>query len=498
MKSKTTIIILIAISIAFLIIKIPQIGFRYGDENIYFYEARLITQGQLPYQNFFFASPPMELLFLAGLVAVFGFSIWALKLFLLALILGTAWLIFLWLKNITNEKAGLFAAIFYLFSFLNLATSDYYSGVQLTVFFFILSLYLVSIKKPVWAGVATALSFFTRFYAAPLILALIIYLLIKERKQFWKFIFSAGAVFILINAALILGFGQNYLQNVFSYNIHKFEQLEKLRVFRFFVQWDIALLTLATLGAALVRPFNLMILLGAAAAGLFIGFYPDIYYLYYNLLLSFLALSAGMLFARLFSFCHSDRKPEPQARAEVEESLILSIGERRRDPSTSSRYYGTSLGMTIKIVIIVLFAISGYNIYYYLKDHAGAARIDYLSELNKFVIENSTPQDKIYGSFEITPLVAGATGRQIVENFIDTNNKTFSTGIYKLPEREKILANEKVKFIITKVLVNEQGYLIELGDYISLNFLQTNCQVVKQFPIYKDYYSNLTLVWQCF
>jgi hypothetical protein len=98
----------------------------------------------------------------------------------------------------------------------------------------------------------------------------------------------------------------------------------------------------------------------------------------------------------------------------------------------------------------------------------------------------------------LAPLVAGATGRQIVENFIDTNNKTFSTGLYKLPEREKILADQKVKFIITKVLVNEQGYLIELGDYISLDFLKNNCQVVKQFPIYKDYYSNLTLVWKCF
>ena len=81
---------------------------------------------------------------------------------------------------------------------------------------------------------------------------------------------------------------------------------------------------------------------------------------------------------------------------------------------------------------------------------------------------------------------------------IDTNNKTFTTGIYKLPEREKILAEQKVKFIITKVLVNEQGYLIELGDYISLGFLQTNCTIVKQYPIYKDYYSNLTLVWECF
>ena len=154
------------------------------------------------------------------------------------------------------------------------------------------------------------------------------------------------------------------------------------------------------------------------------------------------------------------------------------------------------LGMTFTVVI--LFAISGYNIYYYLKDHAGAARIDYLSELNKFVADNSKPGDKIYGSFELVPLVAGATGRQIVENFIDTNNKTFTTGIYKLPEREKILAEEKVKFVITKVLVDADGNLLELGDYISLNFLQTNCRVIKQFPIYKDYYSNLTLVWNCF
>jgi hypothetical protein len=496
LKLSTPIIILITVSIAFLIIKIPQIDFRYGDENIYFYEAQLITQGQFPYRDFFFASPPLELLFLAGIIFIFGFNVWILKLFLLGIILATAWLIFATVRGFRGvrggELAGLCAAIFYLFSFLNLTTSDYYSGAQLTIFFFVLALYLISLKKPIAAGVTVALSFFTRFYAAPLILALIIYLLLKERKQFWRFIFSAGTLFILINVALYLGFGQNYLQNVLSYNVHKFEQLEKLRVFRFFMRWDIALLTLAALGATLVRPINLMILLGAATAGLFIGFFPDIYYLYYNLLLPFLAGSAGLFLSRV---CHSDRRSD-EHRTVVEESLTLSVIDGRRDPSTSSRILGTTLGMTL--CVFVLFAISGYNIYYYLRDHAPAAHIDYLSELNTFVAENSSPNDKIYGSFEITPLVAGATGRQIVRNFIDTNNKTFSTGIFKLEEREKILAEQKVKFIITKVLVDADGNLVELGDYISLNFLQTNCQIIKQYPIYKDYYSNLTLVWECF
>ncbi|MBU4482262.1 hypothetical protein L6278_00540, partial [Candidatus Parcubacteria bacterium] len=113
------------------------------------------------------------------------------------------------------------------------------------------------------------------------------------------------------------------------------------------------------------------------------------------------------------------------------------------------------------------------------------------------IIQNSNPQDKIYGSFEVAPLVAIMTGRQIVGNFIDTNNKTFSTNMFNLAEREKILAKEKVKFIITKTLVNQQGQLLELGRYISLDFLNTNCQAIKTFPIKKDYYSNLLVVWEC-
>jgi hypothetical protein len=392
------------------------------------------------------------------------------------------------------EKSGLFASILYLFSFINLTTSDYYSGIQLTIFFFVLSLYLISIKKPIWAGIATALSFFTRFYSAPLILALIIYILIKERKQFWKFIFSAGAIFIIFNGILFIIFGQNYIQNVFGYNINKFEQLDKLSVFRFFVKWDIFLLFLSALGAIFVRPFNLMIILGILSAGLFMSFFPDIYYLYYNLLLPFLAISAGLLASTIIIF--------PLKKASHTEFLREDCQSDTCKTGGASSAEKNSVWLAKKklpfVVIIIIFAISSYNIYYYIKDHSGTARIDYLNDLNNFISENSAPQDKIYGSFEIVPLVAGATNRQIVNNFIDTNNKTFTTGIYKLDEREKILKDEKVKFIITKVLVNEQGYLIELGNYISLDFLKTNCQIVKQYPIYKDYYSNLMLVWQCF
>ena len=100
----------------------------------------------------------------------------------------------------------------------------------------------------------------------------------------------------------------------------------------------------------------------------------------------------------------------------------------------------------------------------YLQNHSQSVRIEYISELN---------------------------------NFIDTNNKIFSTGMFNLNEGEKILKQEKVKFIIVKTLVNEQAQLLELGHFISINFLNSHCEAVKTYPIKKDYYSNLLVVWEC-
>ncbi len=459
-------IIVLLLIFIFLALKIPQVDFRYGDENIYFYMGQLVSQGQLPYVDFFFASPPPQILVLAFFILFFGFNIFLLKLIPLLCVAGTAWLIFQLVRKKAGELAGIFAVTFHLFSFVVLTTSDYFSGVEMVVFLILLAAYFLEKGRPIWSAIFATLALLTRLYAAPLVVALAFYVLISQRKNLWKFALTGTGVFLGANLLLYLAFGQNYLNDVLFYHLSKFEELDKTRVFNFFLRWDWLLLSLAAVSILIVKWKKIILpLLAAILVGVFLFWFKDIYYLYFNLLLPFLAILAGVVLAEILRIWSWSKK-----------SFVISL----------------------LVVIFFLLILSGYNGYYYFQDHAGAARINYFSDLAEWLKNNSQPTDKIYGSFEIVPLLAGATGRQIAGNFIDTNNKTFSTGMFKLAEREKILAQEKPKFIITKVLIDNQGNLLELGSFISLEFLQKNCQIAKQYPIAKDYYSNLMLVWGCF
>ncbi len=450
--------------ILFLIIKIPQIDYRYGDENIYFFMGKLITEGQFPYRDFFFASPPLQLVFTALFVALFGFHALTMKFLSLLTVAGSAFFLYVILKKNKSEAAGVCAAVLYLFSFVALTTSDYVSGVQLVVFFTLGAFTLIAYEKPGWAGIAAALALFTRFYAAPLIGIVGLYAIARKQKMWRRFFTSLCLLFIGGNLLLYGALGAQYEQSVVLYHLQKFEELDKQSVLDFFVRWDWMLAAASALSLGVVRFKQLALpLAGLAAGGLFLYVYKDIYYLYFNLIIPFLALLGGMFLANLF---HT----KPFSRIARQSSLFIAL---------------------------FLFVYIGYGTWHYMRDHAGAARIDYFEELVQYVRGHSDPRDSLYGSFEVTPLVAGFTERVIAGNFIDTNNKTFSTGMAALDEREEALLKEKVRYIFTKVLVDAQGNLVELGRFISRGFLQRHCAIVKSFPIQKDYYSNLLLVWEC-
>jgi len=468
LKANKIQLVLVLIILIFLGIKIPQIDFRYGDENIYFQMGNLITQGQLPYQNFFLASPCLQILLIALVIFIFGFNIYLLKLIPLLCIIGSGFLIYKILACQKQKIAGLTANIFYLFSFLILTTSDYFSGIHLTVFLCLFSIYLLFKKQHIWAGIFSALALLTRFYAAPIVLALIIFILLNKhkRKYFWKFVLSSGLIFIIFNLILYLIFKQNYLQDVFFYHLFKVEEQSRLAVFKFFIQWDWPILILAGLSLFMNKWKKLILpITGLILTSIFLFIFKDIYYLYFNLAMPFIVILAGLLISKL---------------------LIMSCVYKK-----TWRY------LIYICLIISISALTISHVIFYLQDHSQSARIDYIQDLNKFIINNSAPEDKIYGSFEIVPLIAVMTNRQIANNFIDTNTKTFSTGMFKLDKREKILKQEKVKFIIVKTLVNQQAQLLELGNFISIDFLNSYCQIAKTYPIKKDYYSNLLVIWKC-
>ncbi|MEW6610276.1 MAG: glycosyltransferase family 39 protein [Patescibacteria group bacterium] len=461
---RTPWVMVVGAIILFFIIKIPQIDYRYGDENIYFLMGKFLMEGQLPYRDFFFASPPLQLIFTALLFTLLGFRVLMIKFISLLTVAGSALFLYLILRRNKSEIAGVYATVLYLFSFVTLTTSDYVSGIQLVVLFALSAFYLIERERLGWAGVLAAFSLFTRLYAVPLVGALALYVLLKKGNLAGRFLINISLLFVVGNILLYSLFGTSYEQDVILYHFMKFEELDKQRVLEFFLRWDWLLLIMSGLSLVLVRLKKLALpLLGLAAGSMFLYVFKDVYYLYFNLITPFLALLGGLCLTHLF-----------HARPF---SFIAKKG---------AWFIALILGFYV-----------GYGTQFYIRDHAGAARINYLPDLIHYVEEHSNPHDSLYGSFEVAPLVAGFTGRAIAGNFIDTNNKTFSTGIMTLHTREEVLLRERVRFILTKVLVDVQGNLIELGRYISLDYLRRYCAIAKSYPIERDYYSNLLLVWEC-
>ena len=54
--------ILAVLLLPFLVLKSYGLNYAVSDENIYFYDAWLMTQGSFPYRDFFFAHPLLHLL----------------------------------------------------------------------------------------------------------------------------------------------------------------------------------------------------------------------------------------------------------------------------------------------------------------------------------------------------------------------------------------------------------------------------------------------------
>ncbi len=442
----------------FLILKISFMAFKFSDENIYFFMAKLITQGQLPYRDFFFASPPLQLSVLFGLLFLVNSKIILLKLIPLIASVITASIIFLYVKKKFNSNCALLSSILYLFSFIILTTTDYSTGVHLTSMFFMISFYLVHKQKYFLGGIISSLALLTRLYVAFAIVGIGIYLLIKNWKKFVWFALGISVIFIPVNLILLFLFKENYLTSVFLYHFLKTEGILKLGIFRFFIKWDFTLIILTISSLFLKTRKSLkQPLIVAGAISLFYVFYSDVYYLYFGVLIPFLAICAGVVLGK--------------------------IKERKKE---------IAVVLMILVLCLVIF-----NSAFYVKNHALTSKIEFLDEISEYIKANSLENQTIYGDFEIAPLVAMVSERKIINNYIDTNEKTFLTGLYNIEERTNLLKG-KVKFVILKVFMDSNNKIISTEQIINKTFLSDECTLVKTYNLEKDYGGdNAVVLFDC-
>ena len=134
--------------------------------------AKSITQGQMPYKDFFYAHPPLHIFVLSILIKIFGVNFFIFKsATLLSILIASFFLYKLCLElfqNKINDKnanlASIITIILFLFSFTTLFTATFSVGVELSVMLMMISFYLIFIKKHFIGGIFAGLACLTNFY----------------------------------------------------------------------------------------------------------------------------------------------------------------------------------------------------------------------------------------------------------------------------------------------------------------------------------------------
>ncbi|MBL7923204.1 MAG: hypothetical protein JNL88_03310 [Bacteroidia bacterium] len=188
----------------FLVLKMFTLNPYASDEYIYIYQGKLIAEGLVPYKDFSMAHPPLQALFTAGLIKVFGYD------FLVFRMLGTFWALLagIVLGFVVKREWGSVAAVsssaLYLLAYEPLRASIHFTGVNMTIALLMLTLLAFRRKNMMACSLFGAMAVFTRLYALPAMLALFIVHFVNDRKgalRLAAYGFGIGAVFFILLGA---------------------------------------------------------------------------------------------------------------------------------------------------------------------------------------------------------------------------------------------------------------------------------------------------------
>ena len=84
-----------------------------GDEKVYYYMGKSLLEGNLPYQDFFNAHPPLHLIIIESIYKTFGFNIFILKLIPLLSIILSSFFLFKTMKEKFSYKEAISSQIFF-------------------------------------------------------------------------------------------------------------------------------------------------------------------------------------------------------------------------------------------------------------------------------------------------------------------------------------------------------------------------------------------------
>jgi hypothetical protein len=214
----------------YLLLKLVGLHASGTDENVYFYLATRLSQGAVPYRDFFFAHPPVHLLVPAAVFKVTGFHLGVAKA-IPVLAQATAGLfLYLTVRRASRSLAGA-ALLLHLLAYQVLMGSTDMNGENIMTAFLLASFFAATRGRCLLAGVLAGLALGTGLYALAGVLALAIATGFTSRRALGRFglgvLLTFGGLALLFR---ILG-GPGFVEGVFAYHLAKPVKSERVAVF---------------------------------------------------------------------------------------------------------------------------------------------------------------------------------------------------------------------------------------------------------------------------
>lgn len=424
-------VFIILISAVWLYLQRGAIAVLPGDEAIYLYGGKLISDGYQPYRDFFLAHPPLRVIF-ASLQAFLPIT--TLKFFLLLLVpIGgiTCGLV------VMQSRGVLWACLavsMYMFATLNLEIGGVLLGPELALPFLACSMYSASIGRFVWSGIFLSIASFQALYA--LLPAPLLALMSWRQRGLSRFAIGCSMMFIGYFLFFVL-WGKPFLDQVFLYHLSKVSGRERPlmlgRVAKFvYTESGLIAFPLATFLDRNKRG------LWIAITGLFClavaAFYRALFVHYFAIALPFLATAAAFGLSALY------------------ERLRPVIGRYLA-------FGALSLVLVLTHLPHVLYGIE--------LDADRAIRRRDAEAIADAIARIPPPSNAIWGDSALVPLIALRNGHDVALQMPDTNNQRFDSKISDPSEVIQALS-KKMPGVL---LIDDHGIALvpELRDFVVEN-----------------------------
>lgn len=426
-----------------------------GDENVYYYMGKMVWEGKVPYKDFFYAHPPLHVYLMALAYGIFGFNIVILKFIPLASALVSAFFVFRIAKEKFGNSEAVISSLLFLSSYSIIFNSVFSFGIEIAAMFLISGFYFLWNKNNyIVSGMLFGLAGITRLLALIPILAIFAAVFLSGKKKLIRLSSAFLIIFLLVNGAFIMLFGNSYLIPVYKYHLLKsLGSGENFREYAGILRLNWIIFSSALLflfvkerkQANIFAVVSIVYLISLLALKKLFGFY-------FIAAFPFLAIAAGYSLVNVFKRLKLPRK----------------------------------LGFFILIFILSIFAWNLASDVMFL-EKVGFTGFERGKDLAGFISSNSGKGTLLFGDDSAVPLLALLTNKKIALDFADTNNEVFISGVRNL---KNVLDNLKGKDILF-VARSAQGisYFSEVKE-----FLNINCDLLSRFY---DKTEGSYLVYRC-